>query len=130
MSELAVGDFVADGSGDPCGSLADAALVAGGAEVAALAGEGEEVLLAAIRAAEAEEAGSEVAAAEEIEDHREGIGAERTHGGAMDLFIGGDEGVPGGGDDLTLSMPSGFAGGGAASAAGHCHRGEARGRRG
>jgi hypothetical protein len=31
--ELAVRDFVADGGGDPIGDLADAALVAGGAEV-------------------------------------------------------------------------------------------------
>jgi hypothetical protein len=36
--KLAVGDIVADGGGDPIGGLADAALVAGGAEVAALAG--------------------------------------------------------------------------------------------
>lgn len=62
---LAVGDFVADGGGDPIGGLADAALVAGAAEGAALAGEVEEVHLAAIRTAEAEEAGSEVASAEE-----------------------------------------------------------------
>ena len=34
--ELAVRDFVADGGGDPIGGLPDAALVAGGAEVAAL----------------------------------------------------------------------------------------------
>jgi hypothetical protein len=32
--ELAVRDFVADGGGDPIGGLADAALVAGRAEVA------------------------------------------------------------------------------------------------
>ncbi len=36
--ELTVRDFVADGGGDPVGSLADAALVAGGAEVTALGG--------------------------------------------------------------------------------------------
>jgi len=34
--ELAVGDFVADGVGDPLANGAGAALVAGGAEVAAL----------------------------------------------------------------------------------------------
>ena len=55
--ELAVRDFVADGGGDPIGGLADAALVAGRAEVAAFAGEGEEALVAAIGAMEAEEAG-------------------------------------------------------------------------
>jgi len=47
--ELAVRDVVADGGGDPCAGVADAALVAGGAEVAGLAGEGEEFLVAAIR---------------------------------------------------------------------------------
>jgi hypothetical protein len=48
--ELAVRDFVADGGGDPVADGADAALVAGRAEVAALAGEGEESLVAAIGA--------------------------------------------------------------------------------
>lgn len=48
--ELAVGHFVADGGGDPVADGADAALVAGRAEVAALAGEGEESLVAAIGA--------------------------------------------------------------------------------
>jgi len=56
-NELAVRDFVAVGSGDPIGGLADAALVAGGAEVAALAGEGEEAFVAAIGTLEAEETG-------------------------------------------------------------------------
>ena len=51
--ELAVGDFVADGVGDPLAGGADAALVAGGAEVATLAGEGEEAFVATIRALEA-----------------------------------------------------------------------------
>lgn len=52
--------------------MAHPALVAGGTEVAALAGESEEMLVPAIRAAEAEEAGGEVAAAEEGTDHGEG----------------------------------------------------------
>ena len=38
--ELAVGDFVADGGGDPVTGGADAALVAGGAEVATPCGSG------------------------------------------------------------------------------------------
>jgi hypothetical protein len=38
--ELAVGNFVADGGGDPVAGGADAALMAGWAEVATLAGEG------------------------------------------------------------------------------------------
>jgi hypothetical protein len=64
--ELAVGDFVEDGGGDPIGDLADSALMAVRAEVAAFAGEGEEVFVAAVGAVEAEEAGGEVAAAEEV----------------------------------------------------------------
>jgi len=36
VDKLAVRDFVADGGGDPIGGLANAALVAGGTEVAAL----------------------------------------------------------------------------------------------
>ena len=57
MSELAMRHFMADGGGDPGGGLADAALVAGGAGVALpqARDEGEEVLIAAVRAAEAEE---------------------------------------------------------------------------
>ena len=51
--ELALRDFVADGGGDPCAGLADAALVACGAEVAGLAGEGEELFVAALGAMEA-----------------------------------------------------------------------------
>ena len=101
---------MADGGGDPGGGLADAALVAGGAEVAALACEGEEVLVPAIRAAEAEEAGSEVAAAEEIEDHGEGIGAEWTHGGAVAFLVTGDEGSPGGIGNLPERGSQEFAG--------------------
>jgi transposase len=46
-------DFVAYGGGDPIGGLADAALMAGGAEVAAFAGEGEEAFVTAVGAVEA-----------------------------------------------------------------------------
>jgi hypothetical protein len=49
--------------------LADAALVAGGTEVSAFAGEGE------------------AAAAEEGTDNGEGIGAERTHGGTVAFLV-------------------------------------------
>ncbi len=108
--ELAVGDFVADGGGDPIGGLADAALVTGWAEVAALAGEGEESLVAAIGAEETGEACGEVAAAEEVADGAEDIGAERTHGGTVDFLVTGDEGIPGGGDDLPERRGAGAAG--------------------
>jgi hypothetical protein len=97
---LAVRDFVADGGGDPIGGLADAALVAGGTEVAALAGEDEEAFVAAVRAMKAEEAGGEIAAAEEVADSGEDVGSERAEGGTVFFLVGGEEGIPGGGEDL------------------------------
>jgi hypothetical protein len=108
--ELAVRDFVADGGGDPIGGLADAALVAGGAEVAALAGEGEEAFVVAVRAVEAEEAGGEVAAAEEVADGGEDVGAERAEGGTVEFFVAGEEVVPGGSEDLPEWGGTGSAG--------------------
>ena len=78
--EAAVRDFVTDGGGDPLGALADAALVAGGTEVAALAGEDEEAFVSAIGTMESEETGGNVAAAEEIAHYGEDIGTERPHG--------------------------------------------------
>ncbi len=56
---------MADAGGDPAAGAADAALVAGGAEVAALAGEGEQFFVTTVRAVEAGETGGEVAATEE-----------------------------------------------------------------
>jgi hypothetical protein len=81
--ELAVGDFVADGCGDPVADSAGAALVAGGTEVAGLAGEGEEAFVATIGALEAGEAGGEVAAAEKGLDGGDGGGGERAEGFAV-----------------------------------------------
>jgi hypothetical protein len=49
---------------------------------------------------EAEEAGGEVAAAEEVADGGEDVGAERTEGGAVFFLVGGEERVPSGGEDL------------------------------
>ena len=98
--KLPVRDFVADGGGDPSAGLADAALVAGGAEVAGLAGEGEELFVAALGAMEAGEAGSEIAAAEEGADGGDGIGAQWSHGAAVVLLVAGDEIIPGVMDDL------------------------------
>lgn len=59
-------DFVTDGGGDPLGGLSDAALVAGWAEVVALACEGKEAFVAAIRAVDAEEPGGKVAVAKKV----------------------------------------------------------------
>lgn len=98
--ELAVGDFVADGGGDPVANCAGAALVAGGAEVAAFAGEGEHAFVATVGALEAGEAGSEVAAAEEGMDGGDGAGIERAEGFPMKFLVVGEEGVPAVVDDL------------------------------
>ena len=98
--ELAVGNVVADGVGDPCAGLAHAALVAGGAEVPGLTGEGEEFLVPALRAMEAGEAGGEVAAPEKGADGGDGLGAQWSHGAAVVFFVAGDEIVPGVVDDL------------------------------
>jgi hypothetical protein len=76
--ELAVGHFVADGGGDPVAGRADAALVARGAEVADLAGEGEEAFVTAVGALEPGEAGGEIAAAEEGFDGGGGGRVERA----------------------------------------------------
>jgi len=85
---------VADGGGDPVADGAGAALVAGGTEVAGLAGEGEEAFVAAVRALEAGEAGCEVAAAEEGFDGGRGGGVERAEGFAVFGFVFGEEYVP------------------------------------
>ena len=98
--ELPVRDFVADGGGNPTAGLADAALVAGGAEVAGLAGEGEELFVAAIGTMEAGEAGGEIAAPKEGADGGDGIGAQWSHGAAVVLFVACDEIVPGVADEL------------------------------
>ena len=63
--ELAVRHVVADTCGYPGAGGANTALVAGGAEVAALAGEGEQFFVTTVRAVEASETGGEVAATEE-----------------------------------------------------------------
>jgi len=54
--------------------------VASGAEVAAFAGEGEQAFATAIWALETDEAGCEVAAAEEGLDGGDGVGIERAEG--------------------------------------------------
>ena len=66
--------------------------------------------MAAIRAVEAEEAGGEVAAAEEVADGGEDVGAERAEGGAVFFLVGGEEGVPGSGEDLPEWRGAGAAG--------------------
>ena len=98
--ELTVGNGQADVAGDPAGGLEGPALVAGGAEVAGLAGEGEQVLVAAAGADEAGEAGGEVATTAESTNGGDGFGPERAHGGAELLFVNGEEIVPSEVDDV------------------------------
>lgn len=98
--ELAVGDVVADGGGDPVAGSPHAALVTRGAEVAALAGEGEEAFVAAIGALEAGEAGGKVAATEKAFDGGDGLAAERAETFAMAGFVLGEEVIPAVVDEL------------------------------
>ena len=98
--ELAVGDLVADGVGDPFAKGASATLVACGAEVAAFTGEGEEAFVAAVRALETGEAGCEVAATEEGLDGGDAVGAEWAEGLALLLFVVCEEVAPAVVDDL------------------------------
>jgi len=69
-------------------------MVAGGAEVAALAGEGHELCMAAAGALEAGEAGSQVAAARKRLDAGDGCRVERAVGRAVAGFVVGEEIVP------------------------------------
>jgi hypothetical protein len=107
--ELPVGDLMADGVGDPVSGLADPALMAGGAEVAALAGESEELLMAAVRALEPGESGREVAAAVELIDYREGIGPQWSVGLTVRAFVVSEELVPSVVDDLPERRGAGTA---------------------
>ena len=108
--KLAVGNFVADGGGDPIAGRADAALVARGAEVAALAGEGEESFVAAVRALESGEAGGEVATAEEGFDGGGGDRVERAEILAVPFFVVGEEFFPAVVDELPEWRGAGAAG--------------------
>ena len=56
--------------------------------------------MAALGAMEASEARGEIAAPKEGADGGDGIGAQRSHGAAVVLFVAGDEIVPGVVDDL------------------------------
>ena len=98
--ELAVRDLAADGGGDPGAGGADAAHVAGGAEVASLAGEGHELLVSAVWTLEAGESGGEVAAAVEGPDGGCSVWGERTMFLAVVFFVSVEELVPAVVDDL------------------------------
>ena len=101
---------MADGGGDPVAGGADAALVAGWTEVAALAGEGEQAFVTAVGALEAGEARGEVAAAEEGFDGGRGGGVERAEGLAVFSLVVGEEFVPAVADELPEGRGTGAAG--------------------
>ena len=98
--ELAVREVEAHGVGDPVADPADAALVAAGAEVPCLAGEGEELLVPAVRALQAGEAGGEIAAALELIDDGHRVVAQRPVGLAVGGLVFGAEVAPSVVDDL------------------------------
>jgi hypothetical protein len=108
--KLTMGNFVADGGGDPVAGGADAALVAGGAEVSTLAGEGEEAFVAAIRALEPGEARGEVSAAEEGLDGADGGGRKRAEGFTVVRFVVCKEVIPAVVDELPERGSAGAAG--------------------
>jgi hypothetical protein len=84
--------------------------MAGRAEVAALAGEGEESFVAAVRALESGEAGGEVATAEERFDGCDSGGVERAEILAVPFFVVGEEFVPAVVDELPEWRGAGAAG--------------------
>jgi hypothetical protein len=107
--ELPVRHLEAEDSGNPVAGLTDFALMATGAEVPRLAGEGEEPLVSAVGALQPSESGGEVAAAVELANDVNGVLAKRTVDGAVAFFVPGHEVRPAVMDELTPSMQSGFA---------------------
>jgi hypothetical protein len=91
--------------------------MARGAEVASLAGEGEQALMAAVSAFEARESGGEVAAAEKGFDGGSGGRVERAENRAVIFFIISDEGTPA----VTHKLPE-RRGAGAAGLVGRWHK--------
>jgi len=98
--ELSVRHVEAEDAGDPVAGGADLPLMTARAEMARLAGEGEEALVSTVRALEPREPGGEVAAAVELADDGYGVGAERTVDGAVAFLVARDEIVPAMVDDL------------------------------
>ena len=107
--ELPVWHVEAEDAGNPFACLADFALMTARTEVAGLARKSEEALVPAVRALEPRETGGEVAAAVELADDGDGIGAERAVDGAMALFVAGDEIGPAMMDDLPKGRGAGTA---------------------
>lgn len=85
---MAVGHGSKDAGGEEGGGGLDVFLVAGGAEPAAFAGEGQEVFVAAVVAADAGEAAVEVAAVEEFVDDLRDDGAQGAEAGLVFARVG------------------------------------------
>jgi hypothetical protein len=98
--ELPVRHVEAEDAGNPFAGGSDVALMTTRTKVARLAGEGEEVLVSAVRTLEPRETGGEVAAAMELADDLDGIVAERAVDRAVALFVAGDKIGPAVVDDL------------------------------
>ena len=81
-------------SRDPFTGGSHASLMASGTEVASLAGECEQPLMAAIGAFEASESRSKIAAAEERFDGGDGVRFERTEYRAVFFFVISRKGTP------------------------------------
>ena len=84
---MAVGHGRQDAGGEEGGGGLDVFLVAGGAEPAAFAGEGQEVFVAAVVAADAGEASVEIAAVEEFVDDLGHDGAQGAEAGLVVLGV-------------------------------------------
>ena len=98
--ELPVWHLEAEDAGDPVAGGADFALVATGAEMPRLAGEGEEALMAAAWALQPGESGGEVAAAVELAYDIDRVLAKRTVDRAVAFFVPSHEVRPAVMDDL------------------------------
>ena len=79
---------------DPVPGLFDLALVTGGAEPPGLAGEGEQLFVAALRALKAGEPDGEITTAVELIDDGHGILSQRTMGLAVGCLVVGDKVAP------------------------------------
>jgi hypothetical protein len=106
---LSVRHLEAEDAGDPVAGGADFALMAARAEVPGLASEGEEALMATVGTLEPRESGGEVAAAVELPDDVDGVGAKRTVDGAVAFFVTRFEVGPAMVDDLPEGRGAGTA---------------------
>jgi hypothetical protein len=107
--ELPVWNIKAEDAGDPVAGLADFALMATWTEVARLAGEGEEALVAAVGTLEPRESGGEVSAAVELANDVNGVASQRAVNGAVAFLVTGFEVGPAVVDELPEGRGSGTA---------------------